>query len=102
MKYETKMRCLRFVADTVEFEWLEEGVCDKATGKAGPSLPVIQQAIDEGLITVDLDARMRLTEKGSAALRPVKMRRLTFLVAEEHVIAINNMVMSYITEHMEK
>lgn len=98
MKYETKMRVLNFVS---EVEYIKVvGICtyDSLTGHRGPSVDAIQQAVNEGLVEFDPADRILLTEKGKEVLAPTKLRRLTFLVPLEHVIAVNHMVNEYLLE----
>jgi len=98
MKYETKMRVLNFVSEVEHIT--VAGICtyNATTGKRGPSVDAMQQAVNEGLIEFDMAGRVFLTEHGKQVLEPTKLRKLTFLVPLEHVVAVNHMVNEYLLE----
>lgn len=96
MKYETKMRVLKFANDVRTVKVVGDWVYDGVTGQRGPSVGVVKQAYDSGLIDFDSANRLFLTASGQQALSPSKLRRVSYLVPLEHVAAVNRMVNEYL------
>jgi hypothetical protein len=67
---------------------------DSQTGKVGPSLRVVKQAIDEGLVEPDL---FLLTDKGRKFLSRGTTRRLVFVVPVENAEDVRTLVQSYLS-----
>ena len=93
MKYETKVRCLSFLSDERQFKVFGTRLRDSQTGKVGPSMRVVQQAIDEGLVEPGF---FLVTDKGRKFLSRGKTRRLVFSVPVANAEDVRTLVQSYL------
>lgn len=83
MKYESMMRCLRFVNETRIFMWSGDQVYNLETLARGPRLATLQQAVAIGVIEVDLANQLRLTDLGRSKLSRRETVRLTVTVPKD-------------------
>jgi hypothetical protein len=102
MNRHDEAHCVRFVSKTRTFKWNNDLVFNAETGEVGPSLDVLRQAVDEGILIVLPNDQLMLgnPKRHDAVLdaKPERMRRFSVLVPESHLHELNVLVAEFLSK----